>query len=63
MVEEEWDERKRRSNLAKHGVDFAAVVPMLQLPDRGGHGRPASLWGNPHWRVWCGRRGGVFRHL
>ncbi len=22
----EWDERKRRSNLAKHGIDFAALT-------------------------------------
>jgi uncharacterized protein len=26
VVEYEWDEAKRRSNLAKHGVDFAAIV-------------------------------------
>lgn len=24
-MEYEWDERKRQANLAKHGVDFAAV--------------------------------------
>lgn len=25
----EWDEEKRASNLAKHGVDFIDVVPMF----------------------------------
>ena len=26
----EWDERKRRSNLRKHGIDFAAVEPIFR---------------------------------
>ncbi|HEX2478208.1 MAG TPA: BrnT family toxin [Geminicoccaceae bacterium] len=26
----EWDERKRRANLAKHGVDFAALDQMFR---------------------------------
>jgi uncharacterized protein len=36
----EWDERKRRANFVKHGVDFARVVPMffkgpvLEAPDQ-----------------------------
>jgi uncharacterized protein len=25
----EWHERKRRANLAKHGIDFAALDPMF----------------------------------
>lgn len=25
-----WDERKRRSNLAKHGVDFADLEPLFE---------------------------------
>jgi uncharacterized DUF497 family protein len=25
----EWDERKRQSNLAKHGVDFADLEPLF----------------------------------
>jgi uncharacterized DUF497 family protein len=25
----EWDERKRRANLAKHGIDFAALDQMF----------------------------------
>jgi len=28
----EWDERKRRANLAKHGVDFAFVTRMFDGP-------------------------------
>ncbi len=27
-----WDERKRRANLVKHGVDFARVVAMFEGP-------------------------------
>jgi hypothetical protein len=27
-VQFEWDERKRRANFAKHGIDFAAVGQM-----------------------------------
>jgi uncharacterized DUF497 family protein len=26
----EWDERKRKANLAKHGIDFAALAQMFQ---------------------------------
>ena len=26
----EWDERKRRANLAKHGLDFAALHQMFR---------------------------------
>jgi len=34
----EWDERKRRTNFAKHGVDFARAArmfegPVLEAPD------------------------------
>ena len=34
----EWDEAKRRSNIAKHGLDFADVEtvfggPVLKIPD------------------------------
>lgn len=34
----EWDERKRESNLSKHGLDFADAslifdLPMLRAPD------------------------------
>jgi len=25
----EWDEKKRRANLAKHGIDFADLVPLF----------------------------------
>jgi uncharacterized protein len=25
----EWDERKRRANLAKHGIDFADLAPLF----------------------------------
>jgi len=28
-VKLEWDERKRRSNLAKHGIDFADLEPLF----------------------------------
>ncbi len=28
----EWDERKRRANLAKHGVDFAAATKVFEDP-------------------------------
>ena len=39
----EWDERKRSSNIAKHGVDFreAALIfrsPTLEAEDRRGRG-------------------------
>ena len=39
-VRVEWDAKKNRSNLAKHGIDFAEVVPVfddplsLTIPDR-----------------------------
>ena len=39
-VKFEWDEIKNRTNIAKHGIDFAAVVFMfdeplsLTIPDR-----------------------------
>ena len=26
----EWDERKRRSNIEKHGIDFADLPPLFQ---------------------------------
>lgn len=34
----EWDEQKRRSNISKHGLDFADVEtvfggPVLRIPD------------------------------
>ena len=25
----EWDEKKRRANLVKHGIDFADLVPLF----------------------------------
>lgn len=28
----EWDERKRRSNVAKHRVDFADMPPLFESP-------------------------------
>ncbi len=28
----EWDETKRRQNLAKHGLDFLDAVPVLEHP-------------------------------
>jgi uncharacterized protein len=31
-VEFEWDERKRRINLAKHGIDFADLEPLFRGP-------------------------------
>src|ERR1035438_5059558 len=39
-VRVEWDENKNRANIAKHGIGFAAVVPVfedplsLTIPDR-----------------------------
>jgi uncharacterized DUF497 family protein len=30
LVEYEWDDRKARSNLEKHGVDFADAVSVLE---------------------------------
>jgi uncharacterized DUF497 family protein len=39
-VRVEWDENKNRANIAKHGIEFAAVVPVfddplsLTIPDR-----------------------------
>ena len=30
FVEYEWDDRKARSNLEKHGIDFADVVSVLE---------------------------------
>jgi hypothetical protein len=29
----EWDERKRRTNLEKHGVDFAAATKVFEDPN------------------------------
>ena len=29
----EWDEEKRRRNLAKHGIDFSRVVPVFDSLD------------------------------
>jgi len=43
-VEFEWDEKKARENLRKHGVDFADATVVLSdemaitLPDQGEHG-------------------------
>lgn len=31
-VRVEWDENKNRTNIAKHGIDFAAVVPVFDDP-------------------------------
>ena len=28
-----WDEEKNRRNIIKHGVDFAAVLPLFTLPE------------------------------
>jgi len=36
-MEFEWDEAKRRRNLAKHGVDFLDVLPAFD-------GRPTLEW-------------------
>jgi uncharacterized protein len=42
----EWDERKRRSNLRKHGLDFADCAPVFSGPtitrpdDRYDYGEP-----------------------
>lgn len=39
-VRVEWDEAKNRANIAKHGIEFAAVAPVfddplsLTIPDR-----------------------------
>ena len=32
MTEYEWDDRKARSNLREHGVDFADAVSVLEDP-------------------------------
>lgn len=37
----EWDEAKRRSNLAKHGLDFGEVQALFD-------GRPAHTVESPH---------------
>jgi uncharacterized DUF497 family protein len=31
-VQFQWDEKKRRANLAKHGIDFLEVAEMFQGP-------------------------------
>jgi len=28
-MQSEWDEKKRRANLAKHGIDFADLAPLF----------------------------------
>ena len=28
----EWDENKNRTNIAKHGIGFAAVIPVFEDP-------------------------------
>ena len=38
-MEVEWDEQKRHTNIAKHGVDFVAAArvfdgPILEVEDR-----------------------------
>ena len=41
VVRVEWDENKNRTNVAKHGISFPAVMPVfddplsLTIPDRG----------------------------
>jgi uncharacterized protein len=48
-MELEWDERKRRSNLAKHGIDFAELEPLFLGPisnkadRRREYGEPRSI--------------------
>ena len=48
-MELEWDERKRRANLAKHGIDFARLGPLFDGPtsaktdDRREYGEPRSI--------------------
>jgi uncharacterized DUF497 family protein len=45
----EWDERKRRTNLAKHGIDFAELEPLFRGPisnqadRRREYGEPRSI--------------------
>jgi len=36
-----WDEKKRQSNLKKHGIDFACAADIS--PGRPSHGRTADL--------------------
>jgi len=38
----EWDEAKNRSNLAKHGLDFADAEQVLTGPAPGGRPRHAD---------------------
>jgi uncharacterized DUF497 family protein len=53
----EWDERKRRSNLRKHGIDFADLAPLFDGPvsDKPDQRRE---YGEPR-RVAVGRVGGM----
>ncbi|MEX2616562.1 MAG: BrnT family toxin [Alphaproteobacteria bacterium] len=43
----EWDERKRGSNLAKHGIDF--VRPVLERPDSRGPYSESRWIAVGHW--------------
>jgi uncharacterized protein len=59
MTEFEWDEAKRRANLAKHGVDFADAEEfdwtkaIIRLDDR-------YDYGETRYRAWAPIRGRVY---
>ncbi|RMH59151.1 MAG: BrnT family toxin [Zetaproteobacteria bacterium] len=66
----EWDERKRRANLAKHGVDFTDAVAFVwplaftSLDARRDYGEPryvsiGPVNGRLHVMVWTPRGGKV----
>jgi len=72
-MKHEWDEAKRISNLAKHGVDFVDAVGVFfddyaltrRDPDSQGEGRMVTLGMGISLRVlyvvWTERRGDTYR--
>jgi len=55
-MEFEWDERKRMSNIKKHGIDFIDARLLFRLPHAV---KPLSYAGEPRWMA-IGRLQGRF---
>ncbi len=47
----EWDERKRRANIAKHGIDFRDIPSAFRQPHIEDYDHRHSRAGEDRWKV------------
>lgn len=55
-----WDEEKNRRNIIKHGVDFAAVLPLFTLPEALVTEDRRKDYGEPRFILICLTRGFIY---